>query len=107
MRPILSEAEFSSPAWSWASSDPGCHGRSRCRRNLRCPQYTCHLFGGKHGETVNLETPFGSVRVREDDKVDPKRLGVPVYPGAVLRRTGTNWPVSSWISAPRTTNWPW
>ena len=41
--------------------------------------------GGKHGETVNVETPFGSVRVREDDKVDPKRLGVPVYPGAVLR----------------------
>jgi hypothetical protein len=40
---------------------------------------------GKHGGAVSVETPFGSVQVREDSKMDPKRLGVPIYPGAVLR----------------------
>lgn len=40
---------------------------------------------GRHGEAVSLETPFGSMRVREDSKLDPKQFGVPVYPGAVLR----------------------
>ena len=35
-----------------------------------------------HGET-SVETPFGTVRVRENDKFNPKLLGVPVYPGAV------------------------
>jgi len=39
---------------------------------------------GAHGGTVNVETPFGSVHVREDSKLDPKSFGVPVYPGAVL-----------------------
>ncbi|MGA2592781.1 MAG: hypothetical protein ABSH32_22950 [Bryobacteraceae bacterium] len=34
-----------------------------------------------HGETT-VETPFGSVRVRET-RLDPTALGVPVYPGAV------------------------
>jgi hypothetical protein len=38
------------------------------------------------GETVNVDTPFGSMRFRHDAKVDPKRLGVPVYPGAVLNQ---------------------
>jgi hypothetical protein len=39
----------------------------------------------KHGGAVSVETPFGSVHVREDSKMDPRRLGVPIYPGAVLR----------------------
>jgi hypothetical protein len=38
-----------------------------------------------HGQNVDVETPFGSVHVREDGTIDPKRFGVPVYPGAVLR----------------------
>ena len=40
---------------------------------------------GRHGGDVSVETPFGSVHVREDGRLDPKRLGLPVYPGAVLR----------------------
>jgi hypothetical protein len=37
------------------------------------------------GETT-VETPFGSVHVRESAAFDAKRMGVPVYPGAVRRR---------------------
>jgi hypothetical protein len=33
------------------------------------------------GET-RVETPFGSVRVRERARLDPPAMGVPVYPGA-------------------------
>lgn len=36
------------------------------------------------GETVSVETPFGSVHVREDERLNPKSLGVPIYPGATL-----------------------
>jgi hypothetical protein len=35
-----------------------------------------------HGETT-IETPFGTMRVRESPRFDAKRLGLPVYPGAV------------------------
>lgn len=42
---------------------------------------------GKHGN-VTVETPFGSMHVREDSKLDPKRLGVPIYPGAVVSNDG-------------------
>lgn len=35
------------------------------------------------GDETTIETPFGSVRVREHAKLDPKHLGVPIYPGAV------------------------
>jgi hypothetical protein len=41
-----------------------------------------------HGETT-VETPFGTVHVRENAKLDPKRMGVPVYPGAVREDTPT------------------
>ncbi|HLY18983.1 MAG TPA: hypothetical protein VKR61_17255 [Bryobacteraceae bacterium] len=34
------------------------------------------------GETT-VETPFGSVHVRESDRLDPGHMGVPMYPGAV------------------------
>ena len=34
------------------------------------------------GETT-VETPFGSIHVREHARLDPKHLGVPIYPGAV------------------------
>lgn len=37
------------------------------------------------GERFSLETPFGSVRVRDRSKIDPRHLGIPVYPGAVRR----------------------
>jgi hypothetical protein len=36
------------------------------------------------GET-RVETPFGSVRVRQGGRLDPKHLGVPLYPGAERR----------------------
>ncbi|HLM98137.1 MAG TPA: hypothetical protein VK335_02580 [Bryobacteraceae bacterium] len=35
------------------------------------------------GETVQVDTPIGSLRVQEDKKLDPKLIGVPVYPNAV------------------------
>jgi hypothetical protein len=35
---------------------------------------------------ATVETPFGSVHVRENDAFDAKRMGLPVYPGAVRRR---------------------
>ncbi len=41
-----------------------------------------------HGEQTTVETPFGTLRVRERTSLDPKRVGIPVYPGAV--RTDTN-----------------
>jgi len=34
------------------------------------------------GETT-VETPFGSFRVRDRGRLDPRHLGVPIYPGAV------------------------
>lgn len=34
------------------------------------------------GQTV-VETPFGSLRVRQDADFNPSRFGVPVYPGAL------------------------
>ncbi|HUJ23905.1 MAG TPA: hypothetical protein VLX58_20360 [Bryobacteraceae bacterium] len=37
---------------------------------------------GANGETVKVETPIGSMRVQEHRRLDPKLIGVPVYPGA-------------------------
>lgn len=37
---------------------------------------------GDRGETT-VETPLGTLRVRENARFNPKRLGLPVYPGAV------------------------
>ncbi|MGA2741139.1 MAG: hypothetical protein ABSG65_27325 [Bryobacteraceae bacterium] len=31
---------------------------------------------------TTVETPFGTVRVRDNDRLDPKHMGVPIYPGA-------------------------
>lgn len=39
------------------------------------------------GKTVRVETPVGSMRLREHANVDPKQLGLPVYPGATLARS--------------------
>jgi len=38
---------------------------------------------GRHGQIVNVETPIGSMRVQEHERLDPAAVGVPVYPGAV------------------------
>jgi hypothetical protein len=35
------------------------------------------------GETVQVDTPIGSMRVQEHKKLDPKLIGVPVYPNAI------------------------
>jgi hypothetical protein len=34
-------------------------------------------------DEASIETPFGSVHVRDHARFDPRHLGVPVYPGAV------------------------
>ncbi|MCI0366269.1 MAG: hypothetical protein L0219_20600 [Phycisphaerales bacterium] len=39
---------------------------------------------GPRGEIVKVETPIGSVRVGHRDRIDPKHIGIPVYPGARL-----------------------
>jgi len=31
---------------------------------------------------TTVETPFGSVHVRDNSRFDPKHMGVPIYPGA-------------------------
>jgi len=38
---------------------------------------------GTKGDTVEVDTPIGSMRVQEHASLDPKVIGVPVYPGAV------------------------
>jgi hypothetical protein len=35
-----------------------------------------------HGEQTTVETPFGTLRVRERARLDPRQMGMPVYPGA-------------------------
>lgn len=35
------------------------------------------------GDTIQVETPLGSMRVQEHKKLDPKAIGVPVYPNAI------------------------
>ncbi len=35
------------------------------------------------GETVQVDTPIGSMHVQEHTKFDPKLIGVPVYPNAI------------------------
>jgi hypothetical protein len=37
----------------------------------------------RDGETVRVETPVGSMKVRAHERLDPKMAGVPVYPGAI------------------------
>lgn len=34
-------------------------------------------------DETTVETPFGSVHVRDNAKLDPRHMGVPIYPGAV------------------------
>lgn len=34
------------------------------------------------GDRVSVETPFGSLRVRENRAFNPKHFGIPLYPGA-------------------------
>ncbi|MGA2327763.1 MAG: hypothetical protein ABSH05_15890 [Bryobacteraceae bacterium] len=36
------------------------------------------------GKTVRVETPVGSLRLRERARLNPRQLGLPVYPGATL-----------------------
>jgi hypothetical protein len=41
---------------------------------------------GTRRREATVETPFGDVHVRESAAFDARRMGVPVYPGAVRRR---------------------
>ncbi len=41
-------------------------------------------------ETVLLDTPVGSMKVRPHQRLDPKAVGIPVYPGAVREDRDTN-----------------
>lgn len=36
----------------------------------------------ERGKSVEVSTPFGSVRVEESGRLDPAKAGIPVYPGA-------------------------
>ena len=38
----------------------------------------------RQGKLVELTTPVGSLRVQEHERLNPKHIGVPVYPGARL-----------------------
>lgn len=35
------------------------------------------------GDSVQVDTPIGSLRVQEHKKLDPKLIGVPLYPNAI------------------------
>ena len=35
-------------------------------------------------KSVRIETPFGRLRVDTQEKLDPVKLGIPIYPGAVV-----------------------
>jgi hypothetical protein len=37
-------------------------------------------------DEATVETPFGSIHVRDNDSLDPQHMGVPVYPGAYRER---------------------
>jgi hypothetical protein len=38
----------------------------------------------RQGKTVHIETPAGSMRVHERSSADPRDLGLPIYPAAVI-----------------------
>ena len=42
-----------------------------------------HAPDGQHDGTVRIETPLGNLRVQKQAEIDPKLLGMPIYPGAV------------------------
>ena len=48
--------------------------------------HNVRVMEGTGRREATVETPFGDVHVRESAAFDPKRMGVPVYPGAVHRR---------------------
>ena len=37
-------------------------------------------------KTIRVETPFGRLRVEKQQEVDPKLLGIPIYPGATVMK---------------------
>lgn len=47
--------------------------------------YVAHnvRVSGRDSRETTVETPWGSFRVRERVRLDPRLLGVPVYPGAI------------------------
>ena len=61
---------------------------------------------GAKGETVQVDTPIGSMRVQEHKKLDPKLIGVPVYPGAIREDETTARPASISASIPATRSSP-
>jgi hypothetical protein len=57
--------------------------------------YVAHNVRVEHtrngsSETVLLDTPVGSMKVRPHQRLDPKSVGIPVYPGAVREDRETN-----------------
>jgi hypothetical protein len=45
----------------------------------------CHITGDKNGknDNVDISTPFGSMKVKTNDKADTTSIGLTAYPGAV------------------------
>jgi hypothetical protein len=46
--------------------------------------------GNRASETVLLDTPVGSMKIQPHQRLDPKAMGIPVYPGAVREDRDTN-----------------
>lgn len=60
----------------------------------------CYIFASKvsvtasrdqfgRGKTIRVETPFGRLRVEKQEDVDPRLLGIPIYPGATVMKGET------------------
>ena len=58
-----------------------------------------HVDKDSNGQekTVQVDTPIGSMRVEGHKNLDPKLIGVPVYPGAI--REEDNGGAGSWNSS--------
>jgi hypothetical protein len=41
----------------------------------------------ERGKSVEVSTPFGSLRVQEGGRLDPAKAGIPVYPGATAEES--------------------
>jgi len=48
-----------------------------------------HARVSQHGDSVKVETPFGTVESSKDPEQAAKDLGIDIYPGAVVQKTGS------------------
>ena len=48
-----------------------------------------HTRVNQHGDNVKVETPFGTVETSKDPEQAAKDLGIDIYPGAVVQKSGS------------------